>query len=45
MMLSKIRTALALTLVALAAVSLIDSASALGFFDGGVYGYWGFDYP
>jgi hypothetical protein len=44
-MLHKFRIALAATLVALAAVSVVDSASALGFAHGGDYGYFGFGWP
>jgi opacity protein-like surface antigen len=41
-MLHKLRIALAATVLALAAVSAADSASA-GFYGGGVFGYFGFD--
>ena len=42
-MLHKIRIALAVTILALAAVSAVDSASARGFYSGGNFGYFGFD--
>jgi hypothetical protein len=38
-MLHKIRIALAVTILALAAVSAVDSASARGFYNGGNFGY------
>jgi hypothetical protein len=45
MMLRKIRIALALATLALAAVSAVDSASALGFYGGGDYALFGFGGP
>jgi hypothetical protein len=41
--LHKIRIALAVAILALTAIAVVDSASA-GFYDGGRYGYWGFDF-
>jgi hypothetical protein len=34
---------LAVAILALTAIAVVDSASA-GFYDGGRYGYWGFDF-
>src|SRR5262245_28400260 len=44
-MLRKIRIALVVTIMAVAAVSSAGSASALGFYRGGDFGYFGFGGP
>jgi hypothetical protein len=42
MMLRKLRIALAVTIMAVAVASSADTASALGAYRGGDYGYFGF---